>query len=319
MGIRWGSLLNLTRTSLRAKIIAWFVVPTAIILVGVALVNFYAYQDVTEDLVLERDQDLTRLSASRLGTELTEYPNLLASTARAAGISANNRAAQREVLKEASLQLAVFDGGLLILDTFGTVVAAEPELPELLGQDWSNRSPFRQIVRSQKPVFSNIMVAEPLETEVVVVAVPITGNQGQFLGSVIGEFRLNPTATSAFYGGIVKLRIGGSGGAYLVDGSGRVIFHSDTDQIGADFSAQPVVRQVLAGQSGVTRTEDFDGRDIVARFAQVPGTPWGLVTEESWSALTSGSRSHQRYLLLLLALGVLIPTLLVAFGLRACE
>ena len=36
--------------SLRTKLIAWFFVPTAIILVAVALVNFYSYQDVTEDL-----------------------------------------------------------------------------------------------------------------------------------------------------------------------------------------------------------------------------------------------------------------------------
>ena len=43
-GIRWGSLHN--------KIIAWFFVPTMIILVVVAAVIFYAYQQVTEYLVI---------------------------------------------------------------------------------------------------------------------------------------------------------------------------------------------------------------------------------------------------------------------------
>ena len=54
---------RLTRTltgSLRTKLIAWFFVPTAIILIAVALVNFNSYQNVTEDLVIERDRDLTR-------------------------------------------------------------------------------------------------------------------------------------------------------------------------------------------------------------------------------------------------------------------
>nr|NIO70993.1 hypothetical protein [Anaerolineae bacterium] len=56
-GIRWGSL--------RTKIIAWSFVPTMIILVAVAVVIFYAYQQVTEDLVLERNQELTRLTAGQ--------------------------------------------------------------------------------------------------------------------------------------------------------------------------------------------------------------------------------------------------------------
>ncbi len=40
--------------------------PTAIILVAVALVTFYAYQRVTEDLVVQRNREVTRLSASQL-------------------------------------------------------------------------------------------------------------------------------------------------------------------------------------------------------------------------------------------------------------
>ena len=68
-GIRWRSL--------RTKIIAWSFVPTAIILLAVALVTYYAYQQVTEELVFERDQDLTRLSARQLATELAEYSDIL--------------------------------------------------------------------------------------------------------------------------------------------------------------------------------------------------------------------------------------------------
>jgi nitrate/nitrite-specific signal transduction histidine kinase len=59
-----------------------------------------------------------------------------------------------------------------------------------------------------------------------------------------------------------------------------------------------------------------DGQDIVAGFATVPGTTWGLITEESWATLTSGSRGYQQFLLLLLVLGVVVPALVVAVGVR---
>ena len=65
LGIRWGRL--------RAKIIAWSFVPTAMILFVVAWVAFYAYRQVSETLAIERDQALAYLSSDRLATELEEY------------------------------------------------------------------------------------------------------------------------------------------------------------------------------------------------------------------------------------------------------
>jgi hypothetical protein len=53
LGIRWGSL--------RAKIIAWTFVPAALILAAVAWVAYVSYQRVTEDLVIERNQQLVRI------------------------------------------------------------------------------------------------------------------------------------------------------------------------------------------------------------------------------------------------------------------
>ena len=81
---------GIRRGSLRTKIITWSFVPTAIILVAVALVTFTAYQRVTEDLVIERDQELTRLSASRLATELAEYTDILAASARTTGTASRS-------------------------------------------------------------------------------------------------------------------------------------------------------------------------------------------------------------------------------------
>ena len=196
-------------------------------------------------------------------------------------------------------------------------MAALPEDPDVIGQDWwSNSSPFRRMVRTPEPIFSDILEEEVGGPAIVVAAVPIVGERGEFLGALVGKFGLAETAVSSFYATIVKLRPAQSSRTYLVDTSGRVIFHYRADQIGADFSAQPVVRQVLRGDVGVIRTEDLDGADIVAGFAPVPGTPWALVTEESWNVLTGGSRGYQRFLILLLVLGAAVPILFVVIGLR---
>ncbi len=313
LGIRWGSL--------RTKIIAWSFVPTAIILSTVALVTYVAYQQVTEQLVIERNRELTRLSASQLTTALRAYANLLDTEARRSGYQGNDPTAQREALKESGSRLAVFDGGVLLLDTFGAVVAAVPERPEVLGHNWSDRDYYRQMLRaailgSPSAVLSDIVADGPGGAEVVAVATPITGSRGEFVGLLVGMFRVGARSGNALYGSIVKLRIGESGSAYVVDGTGRLVYHTDRDRIGDDVSELEVVQRALGGQTDAIRSRDFEGRDTVASYAPVPGTSWGLVTQESWGELLRASQGYRGFLLLLLALGVVVPAAVVAVGIR---
>jgi signal transduction histidine kinase/HAMP domain-containing protein len=277
--------------SLRNKIVVWSFVPTAIILATVALISLYSYQRVAENLVIERDRELTRLSADLLAAELKTYTDPLSDQV-----------------------LAIFDSGMVALDANGKILAAEPVEIEGWGDEWAKRIPFRQFARSSKPVFSDIVMDGWQGEKVIVAYVPITTRAGEPVGGIAGVFRLKPATESAFYENIEALRRHESNCLYLVDGNGRVIYHSDRVHIGADFSAQEVVQRVMDGQMGALRALDFAGRDIVASFAPVPGTPWGLVIEEDWATLTEPSRRYGQFLLLLLALGVMVPIAIVAVG-----
>lgn len=314
LGIRW--------TSLRAKIIAWSFVPAATILLAMALVAFYAYQQVTEKLTIERGQAVIHISASRLKTNLEGYANTLAALARLPAIYRNEPAAQRAALGQAGNRLAIFDGGVVLLDATGKVVATEPERPEIIEQDWSTRAYYQAAVRAHivgfhSPLFvSDIAPDGPDGAQVVAFIAPVVGERGEFQGILAGLFRVGAAATNAFYGDILKLRLVESGNVYLVDSLGRVIYHSVPERIGADFAEQAVVQQALSGQVGAVRTRDVAGREIIASFAPVPGTAWGIVAEEDWNALISSNRGYQHLLLLLLVLSVVAPALVIAVGTR---
>ena len=310
------------RRNLRAKIIAWSFVPTAIILLAVALVTFFAFQSVTEELVLQRDLEVTHVSAGQLAAYLGKYEDLLTNVARTADIFRGDPATQRDALKRASNRLAVFDGGVLLLDALGTVAAAEPERTEVLGQDWSDHAFYQELVRSQisgspRDFVLSDVVPDGLDgANAIVMAVPVIGEQDEFLAILVGAFGIGPSATNAFYDDIVRLRLGEGSSTYLVDGDGRVIYHSDAEHINKDFSTEAAVQQVLEGQIDAVRTQDLAGNEIVAGFAPVPGSPWGLVAEERWSSLTSGFESYRNFLVVLLILGVLVPAIVVGFGVR---
>lgn len=271
--------------SLRKKLIISSFVPTAIILVAVALVSLYAYQRVTEDLVIERDRELTRLSAKFLATEML------------------------------SDQFLAAVDSVVVFDEVGTILAAEPEQYEGGKPNWF-QGVFQQALSSSGPVFSDIVVDRLHGEKVVVVVMPLTGRSGQSVGGIARLFRLEPAPDSALYRSIEKIRRRECTCVYLVDGNGQVIYHSNADHVGQDFSTQTVVELVLDGGTGAYRTRDLDEQEIVASFAPVPGTSWGLVTEQSWAELTQSSRRYGQLLIFLLALGVVVPTLIASIGIK---
>jgi len=300
--------------TLRVKIIAWSFIPTAIILLAVALVAFDAYRRVAEDQVIGRNRELTRLSAGQLAYDLTEYSDLLVALARTADIHGSDPATQRDALNRARNRLVVFDAGVVVLDNHGMVVAAEPSRQEIVGQYWAERGYFRQLLRTTGPVFSDVVADGPRGADVVVVAVPITGNLGEFRGAILGMFRVGATSVSALYGGIVKLRIGENSTISLVDSNRRVVFHSDAERIGEELPAQGIAQELLDRKVGEYRFEDVDRDEVVASFSPVRGTPWVLLTEESWASMMKSSEGHRQFLMLLLVLGVVLPALVVTVG-----
>ncbi len=308
--------------SLGTRIIVWFFVPTAIILIAVALVTFYAYQRVTEELVIERDQELTRLNALQLSADMEGMIDLLDSISRSAAIYEGDVLAQQDTLRAAESRLSPFDGGVYILDTFGVVTASIPIRSNLIGDDWSGYPFYRkmlqlQIEQSPRPLVTDLTEMSEQVGEAVGVQVPILGENDEFLGIVLGLFQVGSVdPENALYNSIRKMRIGGSGTIYLLDSNLQVIYHSNPDKISEDFSQSGVLQALSIEEPTAMRMQTAGGGDSVASTAPIPNTPWNLVVEEDWDVLTTGSQNYQSFLLLLLALGVIIPAFVVAFGIR---
>ncbi len=312
-------LLNLNlKGGLRLKIIVWSFVPTSIILLLVALVMFYAYQQVTETLVVERNQELTRLSANELGTVIAEYSRVLDRVGNQLDFS--NVKSLNDSLQQAKNYLAVFDGGVVVLNSSGEVVTAHPQRPEIVGQNWTNRLYITPVIGSfiLRPTISDLVADGANGAKVIVFTMPVAGNQQELKGILLGMFRVGPDVSNSFYGTIIKLNIKASANVYLVDPSGRVIFHSDSQYTRNDFSAKEIVGVASDSNaiSGSIFTTNMNGKKIVASFGHVTGTSWHLIAEDYWDNLISSGQYYQNFLLVLLVLGGIVPAVVVAIGVR---
>jgi phosphoserine phosphatase RsbU/P len=62
--------------------------------------------------------------------------------------------------------------------------------------------------------------------------------------------------------------------------------------------------------------QDADGHDVIAAYATVPGTHWTLITEDDWTTALRPLHSFGNTLLVLLALGMVLPAAGVTLLLR---
>src|SRR3990172_2388568 len=100
----WGFF---ARSRLRRRILAWSLVPTAVILFAVAVVAVYSYGRLTEQQAVERNQELARLSAANLAAEINQFSLDLAGLARQADISGGQPVQQQKGVAGASQKLSL--------------------------------------------------------------------------------------------------------------------------------------------------------------------------------------------------------------------
>ncbi len=310
--------------NLRAKIITWILLPTVVVWMAVAWTVFSAYRQITQNLVTERDRELAELLAAQLAEDLAHEANLLKQYAGTLSdqthpsyIDGKHAENLQPILVQAKNRLQVFDGEILIINTQGIVIASESDsLAGISGEDLSDQPYFRQMLQSPHTVFSNITSIGKDDEKIIAVAVPLSSREGQFLGAIVGLCRLNSSDINPLFDNIQALRNKESSNIYIIDGNGRVLFHSQEGHTGEDFSGQEAVATAIAQKAGAIRSKDLQGQEMITGFAALPNTPWEVIAEENWDTLLNTNRNYALPLLLLLALGLTIPILVVAIGAR---
>jgi PAS domain S-box-containing protein len=317
---------NVPRPGLQLKIVAWSFVPAAIILLGVAFVSFSIFQAVLEALMIENNRETTEVMAGQIGAELETLVDELRGMARTPGLLGGDASATRAALQASGHGVATFDGGVVVLNRQGTVVAAEPARESSSPEDWSSYPFLRQMLYSPGPILSDIFFDSPRNGQIVSLAVPITAADGQFLGAIAGLLRVDSSSMLARR--LASFRSWPDADEYdltnpgpvkstlLVDHNGRIVFHSEASQIGRNISSETAVQAVSAGKHGPISSSEFRDQQVVTYFAPVPKTGWGFLVEQQRSTVIDFYRRYFQLQTVLFGLALLVPAGLVALGVR---
>ncbi len=219
---------------------------------------------------------------------------------------------QRLFLRGQSQRLSVFDGGVVLMDSTGRVRATVPERWDIMSSDWSNQEFFTQNARRRAAVryFSSVLDIGPDNTPVIVVSVPVLGQNGEMVGVLAGLFRLGESRTSALLC------------EHRPAPPARHRQHATSSTAAAGSSTIPAT-SAPDSRSDLTYARlptdkpepklDPDGNKVVVSYAPVPGTDWTLdhrnrLVRKRWRPSNASAPASSS----LLALGMVIPTVGVA-------
>ena len=308
--------------SLRTKIIAWSFVPTVIILSAVAWFTFYSYQKVLGDLAVKQDWAIAQSKAVEAQTTIA---NLINKTIRPIILTIDvdyekpfNIRAQN-ILDQAQ-GLDTFDGGVYFLDQHGKVTITQPEQPELLRQDWSDTPQFRYLLNNPPGAspLTDIRTIGPNDKRIVCATWSMRNLQGEFIGAAYYCLVTGPTVQGVLSKTLNGLDLGSD--VYIIDGNQRIIFSPDPSQIGRDLSEEASIQQLLQGQSKSIRFQKGTGAMVISYYPMNnvvdDRNRWVLIKDQSWTEIMQPTLPYQRLLLVLLALGVIVPVLVTAYGVR---
>jgi nitrate/nitrite-specific signal transduction histidine kinase len=307
--------------SLRVKIIAWSFVPTVIILSAVAWFTFYSYQKVLGDLAIKQDWAIVQSKAMQASLAMSNLVNpivipIILDIDIHKELPIEVRA---QNILDQTKYLEVFDGGVYFLDQQGKVFKTQPEQPDIIGQDWSGTSELRFIKANPgRGAFSDLRSIGSSGQEVICLAQSMNDQQGEFVGALYLCFTIYPPTQNSYYATLTRLDLGPD--VFIIDGKQHIIYSPDPSQLGKDLSEEVYLQQLLQGESTSGRFRK-GAEDVVISYNPVDGvvsdrSRWIIIKEQSWAEISQPTLPYRQLLMVLLALGVIVPVLVTAYGVR---
>ena len=308
--------------SLQIKIVAWSFVPTVIILSAVAWFTFYSYQKVIGDLAIKQDWAVVQSETQPIFQAFVDIaqPIIIPIILNIDTKLNDPLTVRAQNILDQAKNLEVFDGGVYFVDGEGIVYKTLPDQPELIGQDWSNTPHF--LFTQDHPArgaHHDLLNIGTSGKKILCMSISMNGPQGEFVGASYYCFTFYPLTQNVFYKKLLELNLDPN--LILVDGENQVIFSADPTEIGKDLSGEAYLQQLLQGDSMSGQFREGK-EDFLVSYSPVYNYPnlnlnrWNLIKVEPWADVMRPTLPYRQLLLILLALGVVVPAMVTAYGVR---
>lgn len=162
-----------------------------------------------------------------------------------------------------------------IVDKDGEILAVSPETVNLKGEKLNSEG-GREALEKREAFISQPYIGLTGRL-IIFLSYPIFDKEGEYLGLVGGTVYLKEENILQQVLGEHFYKDGSY--VYVVDNSGRIIYHQDPRRVNDIVLENAVVQQLKAGKSGAMEVVNTKGVEMLAGYATIPIADWGVVTQ----------------------------------------
>ncbi|UXJ49846.1 GGDEF domain-containing protein [Pseudomonas citronellolis] len=260
---------------------------TSLAILATLLNDLYATYRIQRETLVRNSLETNRAYAAKvaltLGQSLDADLGRLRYSAQVMGKDFASRATMQAEARRLAEQDQSFNT-LVIADAQGRILASHPPALSVAGQNLRSREPLERRQAMISPAFNSLV-----GNLIVFVSHPIRSPQGEYLGLVGGTIYLRKN--NALNEIVSKHFQTDASHLYLVDGNRHLLFHPDADHIGKAVGRNAAVDAVLRGESGAMQVTDADRVQMLAGYAPVPNSGWGVVVQQPMSVPLAALRA----------------------------
>lgn len=197
----------------------------------------------------------------------------LAYSAKKIELSINNDALLQEEVTRLNLQTNSFNS--VVINKRGIIAATSPDLPQIIDKPIYSTGALQALEQRQP------LISEPYMSAagnlIISISYPLFNLQGDYLGYVGGTLYLkernilNSLLEQHYYKEGTYI--------YVVDANKRLLYHPDHERIGTYIANNAIIDKVVAGERGTATALNSQGNEMLAGFAPVAQTQWGIVAQ----------------------------------------
>ena len=282
----------------------------------VTLVNtFYAGYKVQRQQLIQNTLESNFIYADKLASSTNEFlrsalQQLQTSAVVISGLANDAHGLQAEA-ERLRTQTDSFNS-VVIIDPLGEVQATSPESLQLTGM--SLESPGVQDALQKKAPTISAPYLSTAGNFIVFISHPVFDEQGVYNGLVGGSLYLKKESILNRLLGQHPYRDGSY--LYVVSAGKELIYHPDRQRVGEVITGNTVIDKVVQAQSGSDTTVNSQGVTMLAGYATVPLSGWGIVAQRPEAATVAPLEGLMRQVMNKTLPVAVISLLLVWWGAR---
>src|SRR5471030_788987 len=239
--------------------------------------SFYASYSVHRQLLIDNTLEANRVYATKLASSTELF---IRSMQKQLFYSSRNAAAHFDdpVLLQAETSRLKYQSdsfnSVVITDAHGVVRATSPDSLQLMGRTLSTPGAV-EALKQRRPLISKPYLSAA-NNLVINISTPITTSEGHYRGYIGGTIYLKQKSILNELLGEHYYR----DGSYIsvLDADRRVLYHPNTALIGEVLPVRPITQALKQSENGSLVMVNDSGENVLAGFAVVPSTGWGIIT-----------------------------------------